>query len=152
MHEFAGGCLLDASTVCTSYGRVDARQAQCSEVHTGVCVCNLCVLLVSNIIVLYVSCLEVWPAVVVSYCCSASCACIAKAAQQGMAWSLHTMMVFFRSCHSAVGLLARAREVLFSSLTLAHSRGLMPSSTIMPSSWWPSCSRWSRMVTQDVAR
>ena len=103
-------------------------------------------------IVLYVSCLEGWSVVVVSYCRRASCACIANAAQYGMAWSLHAMMVFFRKCHSSVGSLARVREVLFSSLTLAHSCGLIPSSTIMPSSWWPSCSRWSRMVTQDVAR
>jgi len=38
------------------------------------------VFLVSNVIVLYVSCLEDWPAVVVNYCRRASCACIAKAA------------------------------------------------------------------------
>jgi len=47
--------------VCTCYDRVHARQAQSSEWHTGVCVYQLCVLLVSNVIVLYVSCLEVWP-------------------------------------------------------------------------------------------
>ena len=97
-------------------------------------------LLIGNEIVEYISCLEVWPAVVVSYCRKASCACIAKAAQYGMAWSLHAIMVFFRRFQSAGGSLARVREALFSSLTLAHSRGRIPSSTIIPSSWWPTFS------------